>query len=222
MLRGRAATVGVTLTCGMGWVLFGYDLGVLGGVLNLPNFQHQFPMSSTMVGLVTGIFELMAMVGAILMACFGSFLGRRDNMAIGVGLISLGAIIQSAAKNIGMLLGGRVIGGIGLGIFSSMCPVWQAETCRKEIRGRVVGVSQSFSIFGTLLAYWLDYGVSKYDSQFSWRFPFAFQIVLASINVIASRFMPESPRLLLLRGKTERARQTLAALRGEHVPLYSC
>ena len=155
------------------------------------------------------------MVGALLVAAFGHYLGRRDYVAIGTGTIALGAIIQSASVTTGMLLVGRCVGGIGLGVFSSMCPVWQAETMEKHLRGRVVGSSLSFLIVGLILAYWIDYGMAGYDSEVSWRFPFAFQILLALINVALTRFMPESPRYLMLKGREQAAFETLCALRGE-------
>lgn len=156
-LRGRWATIGITACSGFGWIIFGYDLGVLGGVLGETNFMQHFPMDSTMTGLVPGIFELAAMLGAILMAIFGNYLGRRRNISIGCGIISIGAIIQAASSSVGVLLAERMVGGIGLGIFSSMCPVYQAETTRATVRGRVVASSLSFLIVGLLLAYWIDH-----------------------------------------------------------------
>ena len=103
----------------MGWILFGYDLGVLGGVLNQPDFVAQFGLSNDWQALMSSVFELFAMVGALIMVAFGHRLGRKDNVAIGTGIISVGAVIQASAFVIPQLLIGRIIGGIGLGIFSA-------------------------------------------------------------------------------------------------------
>jgi sugar porter (SP) family MFS transporter len=162
---------------------------------------------------MTAIFELFAMVGALVMVAFGHILGRRDNMCIGTGLIAIGSVIQSTSFGVPQLLIGRIVGGLGLGIFTAQSPTWQAETTRREIRGRVIGSSLSFLCLGLVIAYFLDYGMAKYAGSVSRRFPFAFQAVLATGNIVCARFMPESPRYLLLKGRIDDARMTLAALR---------
>ena len=198
----------------MGWILFGYDLGVLGGVLNQPDFVAQFGLSNDWQALMSSVFELFAMVGALIMVAFGHVLGRKDNVAIGTGIISVGAVIQASAFGIPQLLIGRIIGGIGLGIFSAQVPTWQAETARKEIRGRLIGSYLSFLCVGLVLSYFLDYGMAKaYSGSVSWRFPFAFQGVLAGLNIILTRFNHESPRYYLLKSRRNEARATLAAMR---------
>jgi MFS family permease len=77
------------------------------------------------------------MVGALVMVVVGHKLGRRDNMCIGTSLIVVGAALQASSFVIPQLLIGRVISGSGLGIFTASSPAWQAETTRREIRGRV-------------------------------------------------------------------------------------
>ena len=155
------------------------------------------------------------MVGALSMVAFGHHLGRRDNVAIGTSIVVLGAIVQSTSFSLAQLLVGRMIGGAGLGIFTAQSPTWQAETARKEIRGRVIASSLSYLVIGLVIAYFLDYGMAKHPGSVSWRFPFAFQAFLAGMNVVMTRFMPESPRYLLLKGREAEARTNLAALRGE-------
>ncbi|ORX33354.1 general substrate transporter [Kockovaella imperatae] len=211
-LRGNAATIGVTIMAGFGWILFGYDLGVLGGVLNEADFSHTFVLNDVLTGLTTGVFELAAMFGALGMAAFGQVNSRANNTMIGTGIIALGAVIQASSTTLAQLIVGRLIGGTGLGIFTSVCPLWQAEITPANRRGRVIGFSLSFLIVGLMLSYWIDYGMSKYVGSVSWRFPFAFQCILAGFNMILTRFVPESPRWLLKQGRTGEARQSLSML----------
>jgi MFS family permease len=216
-LRGTSATVGVTIMAGFGWILFGYDLGVLGGVLNETDFASTFPMDATLTGLVTGVFELAAMFGALGMAAFGQVLSRADNTLIGTGIIALGAVVQASSTTLAQLIVGRIVGGVGLGIFTSVCPLWQAEVTPPDRRGRVIGFSLSFLIVGLMLAYWIDYGMARYGGSVSWRFPFAFQVVLALCNMVLTRFVPESPRWLCTKGRLGEARTALCLLNGTYI-----
>lgn len=216
-LRGSYATVGVTIMAGFGWILFGYDLGVLGGVLNEADFASTFPMDATITGLVTGVFELAAMFGALGMAAFGQVLSRADNTMIGTGIIGVGAIIQASSTTLAQLIIGRIVGGVGLGIFTSVCPIWQAEVTPPNRRGRVIGLSLSFLIVGLMLSYWIDYGMVRYAGSVSWRFPFAFQCVLAVCNMVLTRVVPESPRWLCTKGRLGEARTALCLLSGRFI-----
>jgi MFS family permease len=134
-------------------------------VLNLPAFEKRFPLSPGLTGTVTGSFELAAFVGALFMALFGKVRGKRDNIALGSCLVAVGAAIQSGSKDTGMLIGGRVVGGVGLGILTSQTAIWQAETAPARIRGRVACASLSFLIVGLNLAYWIDYGMAKVSDR---------------------------------------------------------
>jgi len=68
--------------------------------------------------------------------------------------------------------------------------------------------------FGTLIAYWIDYGASFGPPNLVWRFPIAFQLIFAICISIPMIFLPESPRWLLSHGRVEDADEVIAALRG--------
>ena len=71
--------------------------------------------------------------------------------------------------------------------------------------------------FGTVIAYWIDYGASFGPDDLTWRFPIAFQIIFALIVSIPMFFLPESPRWLLTHERYEDASRVIAALRGYEV-----
>ena len=110
--------------------------------------------------------------------------------------------------------GRRTITGIGNGINTSTIPTYQAECSRTTNRGLLICIEGGVIAFGTLIAYWIDFGASYGPPNLTWRFPIAFQCVFA---IIISSFMvglPESPRWLLTKDRHEDAETVIAALRG--------
>ncbi|KAK0869575.1 hypothetical protein LTR48_001024 [Friedmanniomyces endolithicus] len=89
----------------------------------------------------------------------------------------------------------------------------QSETSKSHRRGQMVMIEGSLIVFGVMLSYWIDLGFSFLDpSDVSWRFPIAFQILLAVFIVCFIPGLPESPRWLVLKGREARALEVLAAL----------
>ncbi|GAB7353839.1 hypothetical protein MBLNU459_g4207t2 [Dothideomycetes sp. NU459] len=195
-LKGKGLLTGITCSAGMGFILFGYDDGVIGGLLTASRFEKQFNLDSTMQGTVTSLFIVGAFLGCLFTAFSNGKWGRKTIGHCGTGVLSLGAVIQASSFSVAQLLVGRIIAGIGLGLIVSNVIVWQSEISPSHIRGLLVASALSFLILGQLIAYWLDYGVASLDSSVSFRFPMAFQAFLAIATSIMLFFMPESPRWL--------------------------
>ncbi|KAL1979411.1 hypothetical protein VTN96DRAFT_6054 [Rasamsonia emersonii] len=211
-LRGKKLLAAVTASAGMGFILFGYDNGVMGSVLGAPSFEEQFHLSSTMEGTMTAMFELGCIIGAWSVSLFGEPWGRRTIIHMGTLCVCIGAAIQTSSYSTAQLIVGRIVAGIGMGFITSSVPVWQAETSPASIRGTMVCSSLSFVLLGQLIAYWAEYGTSRYSSSFSWRFPFALQAIIAIIVSLMLFFMPESPRWLFSHDRDEEAVQVLRCL----------
>lgn len=121
-----------------------------------------------------------------------------------------------------MLVVGRVIAGLCVGIASSICPVYQAEIAPKEIRGRVVSLQQWAITWGILIQYFIQYGASNVDggpnnpsqSTAAFRIPWGIQIVPAVILFFGMFFLPRSPRWLASKDRWEEAIQVMAHLHG--------
>ena len=130
--------------------------------------------------------------------------------------------IQCASVNVGMLVVGRVIAGLCVGIASSICPVYQAEIAPKEIRGRVVSLQQWAITWGILIQYFIQYGASNVgggpndpnQSTAAFRIPWGIQIVPAVILFFGMFFLPKSPRWLASKDQWEEAIQVMAHLHG--------
>lgn len=215
----------------MGSFLFGYDTGVMGSVLALSSFKSDFGLpldasgfsnaanaqiSSNVVSLLTaGCF-----FGAIIAAVCNERFGRKYSL-MGFSVIFLvGAAVQTAAQHsLSYIYAGRVVAGLGIGGMSSITPVFVAENCPPEVRGRITGLFQEFLVVGVTVAYWLNYGVALHiePSSRQWRIPVAIQLVPGGFLLIGLFFLKESPRWLMKQGRHEQALSCLAYMRNSDV-----
>ncbi|WWC58333.1 uncharacterized protein I303_100873 [Kwoniella dejecticola CBS 10117] len=227
-LSGKWLTYMVTFVAGTGFTLFGYDQGVLSSLLTLPAFEEQFPQtangfggsrSATLQSFLVAIYELGCMAGALSNLYVGDRLGRRHTITLGGCIMIVGAILQTAAVDYAMMLVARVVTGLGNGLLTSTVPAYQSECAKPHRRGQLVLIEGSLITFGIMMSYWIDLGFFFTTGSISWRFPIAFQILLAAV-MIAFMYafkLPESPRWLAAKGKYAECLAVLAALEGTSV-----
>jgi SP family xylose:H+ symportor-like MFS transporter len=113
----------------------------------------------------------------------------------------------------------RIIGGIGVGLASAVCPMYIGEIAPANIRGKLVSLNQFAIIFGMLVVYFVNWGIAdgqtiEWINEFGWRRMFVSEAIPASIFAFLMFFMPESPRYLALRHKDEKALSILIRLNG--------
>lgn len=160
-----------------------------------------------------GAYTLGCFFGAIATIWLGNMLGRKKTIFTGSVIMIIGAILQTASFSLPQLIVGRWITGFGNGMNTSTVPTWQSETSKPHRRGQMVMIEGSLIVFGVMLSYWLDLGFSFLEpSSIAWRFPIAFQIILAIFILVFIPGLPESPRWLVLKGRNEEALEVLAAL----------
>lgn len=198
-----------------------YPEGVMSGIISAEPFMTYFPETynnSTWQGFVTAIYEIGCLLGAIGMLLFGDYLGRRKAIVIGAAIMILGTIIQVTAMKgysaTAQFIIGRVVTGVGNGMNTATIPTYQAECSKTKNRGLLICIEGGVIAFGTLIAYWTDYGCSYGPDQLTWRFPIAFQIFFALVILLGPIWLPESPRWLLTKDRHEEAVKVIAALRG--------
>lgn len=214
-LKGQNLVYAVTFCCSIGFLLFGYDLGFMGGLTTSPEFLSTFNNpNASLLGFLVSAYETGALFGAVFQFFLGDRYGRRNSNVAGSLVIIVGAVLQMSSYSLPQFLVGRLVGGFGLGIMTTVIPVWLAECTVPKSRGRMMAMQLSNLILGLILANWLDYGMSTYSGSIQWRFPCSFQIVFCILVAIFTPFLPESPRYLCAAGKMEQAVVALAALRG--------
>ncbi|KAK5134871.1 hypothetical protein LTR08_005961 [Meristemomyces frigidus] len=193
----------------------------MAGLISATDFNNQFPQTrnnSVWQAFVTAIYEVGCLLGAIFQLTFGDKIGRRRAIILGAGIMLLGVVIQCTAftghSPTAQFIIGRTITGVGNGINTSTIPTYQAECSRATNRGLLICIEGGVIAFGTLFAYWIDFGSSYGPPGLTWRFPIAFQVVFGLIIIVSMIWLPESPRWLLTRDRQEEASTVLAALRG--------
>lgn len=228
---------GVTLVATIGGLLFGYDTAVISGAVdslktvfhldqatfgNMATVYHGATVSSALIGCI---------IGSAFSGLFAENLGRKNSLLVAAALFLVSAIgasypeiffFQKGEGTIPVLIAFniyRIIGGIGVGLASAICPMYIAEIAPADIRGKLVSWNQFAIIFGMLVVYFVNFFITKGQSQTwidteGWRYMFASNAVPAALFGILLFFVPETPRHLALVGHEEKALHILGKING--------
>ena len=194
---------------GLGGVLFGYDTGVISGAELF--FKNDFTLSTFALEVIVSGVLAGAAVGALAGGRLADLFGRRLLLIVTAIIFAAGAVICAAATSPAMLIVGRIIVGLGIGLSSGTVPVYISEVSPADARGWTVSLFQLAITIGILLAYVVDYAFAKSGA---WRWMFGLSVIPAAIFAIGMYFLPESPRWLVRHGEPARARTILARIRG--------
>ncbi|KAF5541172.1 sugar transporter [Fusarium phyllophilum] len=204
-LRGKYLQGAITFSAGSAYLLFGYDQPSFLDAIGNP--------SPSFLGLIVALYNIGCLAGCIVASLVGNKWGRRKVIIWGCVIMIAGGIIQSTTYGAAQLIVGRLISGVGNGMNTSIVPVYVSECSRAKHRGRAVAIQLSIVIFGTVVAYWLDYGTIKHlTGEVIWRFPIALQNVFALLTVATLPFLPETPRWLYSHEFRDEAISVLARL----------
>lgn len=224
----------ITLVATLGGLLFGYDTAVISGAeksvqsfliepLGLSSFIHGITVSSALIGCIIG--------GAISGVVSSSF-GRKKALIIAGILFLLSALgsgnpeflfFEKGVPSMGLLWVFnfyRVVGGIGVGLASAVCPMYIGEIAPAEIRGKLVSLNQFSIIFGMLVVYFVNWGIAngqtiEWINEIGWRRMFLSEAIPASVFTFLMFFMPETPRYLALQRQNGKALSILSRINGE-------
>lgn len=231
-LSGRALRVSITFTAVMGFSLFGYNQGMMAGLLNGESFVTSFPILqmpdnatagekyyiNVIRGGVTSCYEIGCFFGALFSMFFGERLGRTRLILSGASILTIGALITTVCFTgkweVGQFVIGRVVSGIGNGMNTATIPVWQSECSGAHNRGFLVCFEGAMIAVGTFIAYWVVFGISHANDTVQWRFPVALQIFFALIVATGAVMFPDSPSWFVKRGCDKEAIEVMAKLKG--------
>ncbi|KAG9684966.1 MFS sugar transporter-like protein, partial [Aureobasidium melanogenum] len=210
----------------MGGFLFGYDSGIIGGVLTLASFEHDFNYTKKQATRNSSLSVGLQQLGAFL-ACFAIWpvthrFGRKWALVLCSTIFVIGAIIQTInTHSFGAFLAARLIAGIGLGGSSVVVPMFSSEMAPKQLRGQIGSFYQLFYTLGIFTSYWIDYGVGKdipTSEARQWQIPIGIQILPAALLGLGMFTLKESVRWLTLKGRHQEAWESLQWIRADSGP----
>ncbi|OSX62527.1 hypothetical protein POSPLADRAFT_1046005 [Postia placenta MAD-698-R-SB12] len=214
-LRGVALLAILTSVCSTGFCLFGYDQGVMSGVVISQYWLKTMGNPSTiMVSTITALYDIGAIVGAIAAAFTSEPLGRKRTLVFGASVLLVGTILMGTCVERIQMMVARIITGIGIGYITSVTPVYQSEITLPEHRGWLVCCQLTSMLGGLMLAYWINYAFYFYAGGVQWRFPLLFQLIFCVYIIALTVWLPETPRWLIRHDPTPaRGVTVLAKLR---------
>ncbi|OWM91315.1 sugar carrier protein C [Punica granatum] len=225
----------VLVTCmvaAMGGLIFGYDIGISGGVTAMPSFLKRFFPSvykkqqensttneycqydSESLTLFTSSLYLAALASSVVASTVTRRFGRRLSMLFGGLLFCVGALINGFAQAIWMLILGRILLGFGVGFANQSVPLFLSEMAPYKYRGALnIGFQLSITV-GILVANILNYFFAKIKGGWGWRLSLGGAVFPALIIIIGGLVLTETPNSMIERGQLHEAREKLKRIRG--------
>lgn len=165
-----------------------------------------------------GLIVAMSLIGATLVTtCSGAisdYWGRRPMLIISSAFYFLGSLVMLWTPNVYVLLLGRFLDGLGVGLTVTLIPLYISETAPPEIRGSLNTIPQFTGSGGMFLSYCMVFGMSLMDSP-SWRLMLGVLSAPSLVYFLLMVFyLPESPRWLVSKGRMNEARKVLQMLCG--------
>jgi len=199
----------------IGGGLFGLDISSMAAVLSNPSYKNTFGNpGSTAQGAIVACMPAGSLIGSLMVTKLADKIGRKKVIILAGIVWVIGSILQCASVNRGMLVAGRVISGISVGLSSAVTPLYQAEITAPAIRGRMVSLQQWSITWGILIQYFIQFGCSYLNGTASFRIPWGLQMIPAIILSLGMMAFPESPRWLVDQGREAEALEILADLHG--------
>jgi sugar porter (SP) family MFS transporter len=218
----------ISLIAALGGLLFGYDWVVIGGAkpfyetffhLTRPD-QQGWAMSCALIG---------CLLGAILSAAVSDRFGRKRLLILCASVFAISSIGTALANTFPAFVTWRIMGGVAIGLASTLSPVYIAEVAPARVRGQLVSVNQLTVVVGILLAQIANWMIARpvppdataeqilhsWNGQVGWRWMFAATAIPSVLFFIGMLLVPESPRWLAKNGALARARRVLGRLGNE-------
>ncbi len=207
----------VSIVAAVGGLLFGYDTSVISGAIGF--MQTKFHLNNAMQGWVVSCLLIGAIVGAGFAGVLSDRLGRKKMLVVAGLLFTLGSIISAIAPTIHLFVMARIVGGLGIGVSSTLVPLYIAEISPSKHRGRLVSLNQLAVVIGISAIYFVNrtivsMGDQTWDINYSWRWMLGCGVIPGILFVLLLFIVPESPRWLQKQGDESKAFKILEKING--------
>jgi sugar porter (SP) family MFS transporter len=223
-VRQSLPAIAVAAFAAFGGILFGYDTGTISGVIGSKQFikdfgdydqaTNEYALGTSRTSLFVSILSAGTFFGALSGAPIADILGRRWGLQLAMLIFTVGVVLQVASNphDDALFVVGRVVAGLGVGVVSTIVPMYQSETAPRWIRGAVVSGYQWAITIGLLFAAIANNSTNGRSDTGAYRIPIAVQIAFAIIMSVGLLFLPESPRWFVKKGRVDGAAKSLAFL----------
>ncbi len=218
----------ISVVAALGGLLFGWDWVVIGGAK--PFFERFFHIqeNAALSGWANSCALIGCLVGALIAGALSDRYGRKRLLLLSAALFAVTSVGNGLAQTFSLFVFWRMLGGVAIGLASSLSPMYISEVAPAAMRGRLVSVNQLTIVVGVLLAqllnWWIvrdlpknatdEFILNSWFGQQGWRWMFALTAIPSLLFLLGMFLVPESPRWLLKNGLSERARGILGRIGG--------
>ncbi|KAH8594449.1 general substrate transporter [Bisporella sp. PMI_857] len=224
-MKATARFLWYILIISIGGAVVGIDLGLIATTLAQPAFNdYMFPAGtkhvSSLVGAIVSLGSTGNAIGSLVNGLLLEKLGRKKTLLLSTFFTIVGSVFQTAANGVALMIVGRFVAGMALGILNPTIPIYISELSRPEERARLVGIFGLLVAIGFCLANWIGYACSYAQDDVTWRLALAMQCPLAILLMVLSLILPESPRWLAQNEKYEAFDRSLRNLYSDEDEAY--
>lgn len=205
----------IASTAATAGLLFGFDTAVINGALL--SLRSHFALTEVQVEFAASSLLYGCFVGALAAGFLSDRFGRRSILRVSALLFLSSAFFAAIPHFFLEFIAARLLGGLGIGLASTIAPLYLAEVSPREIRGRIVTLNQIAIVTGILVAYLTNWALAFFGEE-AWRWMFGSAAIPAGVFILCLGFVPESPRWLIQKQRLSEAENAMEAIGGPDPP----
>jgi sugar porter (SP) family MFS transporter len=210
--QGSARSVYLpAMAAAIGGLLFGFDTAVINGAIVF--IKQQFALTDSQTEIAASSLLLGCVIGASVAAFTSDRFGRKRVLLAAAALFTLSSIGSALPRDLIEFAAARLVGGVAIGIASTLSPLYIAEISPAQKRGLLVSLNQLAIVSGILLSYSVNYLLTGAGPA-NWRWMFASAALPSIAFFLTLLFIPESPRWLMQKGRQQEAQHFLTQIVG--------
>nr|CAA75114.1 putative glucose sensor [Kluyveromyces lactis] len=218
--QSKKISILVGMFVAVGGFLFGYDTGLINNISEMPYVNQKFApnknhFTTPQISILVSFLSLGTFIGALLAPLISDSYGRKTTMIFSTFVVfMIGNSLQVAAGSMTILVVGRVLSGMSVGLISAAVPLYQSEAAQKSVRGAIISCYQWAITWGLLVASAVSQGTYKRMDASSYQIPIGLQYIWSFLLGVGILFLPESPRYYVFKDRLDKAAKSLSFLRG--------